>query len=296
MIDTRISRRLAATPLAIGLGALIFAGSLVLPQTAGAATGNSLRIVASTVPTTPGASFSVQVQGSSAGPVSGTAASVVFDRTTLRVTALAKGSDWTTNGASFAGYPTTANTATFLANANAAGKVPSIAAFFIDGSTNLAAGAHTLLTVTFHVVACGSSGIDLPVGPTDGAMLDGTAVWYGSALTVTSSSGAVTDPCPTSTPTPTPTPVSTPTPVPTATPIPTPVPVPTPTPSATPTPAPTATVAATAGSGITPPPTAAMDHPATASGGPWSLALFAGAALLASIVTAVVTGLAGRRR
>jgi hypothetical protein len=39
-----------------------------------------------------------------------------------------------------------------------------------------------------------------------------------------------------------------------------------------------------------------MDHPATASGGPWSLALFAGAALLASIVTAVVTGLAGRRR
>lgn len=159
-----------------------------------ATAGNSLTIEVPSTVTTTGATFTIQVVGHSAAEVSGTSATVVFDATKLHVTAIEKGADWTALGASWAGFPSLANTPAFLTSANAAGKVPLIAAYFLDGSS-VAGGDHPFLSVTFNVVACGDSAIDLPIGPIDGAMLDGQAATYGDALTVTSASGSVSAPC-----------------------------------------------------------------------------------------------------
>jgi hypothetical protein len=161
----------------------------LVPATALAA-GNSLRLSPASSSVGNGATFTVHVIGNSAGAVSGTSASVTFDKTKLQVTAIVKGTDWVNGGAGWAGYPTSANLATFLANANSAGKIPSIAAFFLSGS--LPAGDHTLFTVTFHAIATGSAVVNLPIGPSDGGMLDGSVATYGNALTVTAASPAGT--------------------------------------------------------------------------------------------------------
>ena len=191
---TRATWRRTA-PIALSLGALAAAASLYTPAPPLAA-GNTLSVTPVTVNGSTGGTFTIHVVGNSSVPVAGTSASVVFDSTKLHVTDLAKGADWTSNGASWAGYPSTANKATFIANANSAGKVPAIGAVFTDGSSTLAASTdHDLYTVTFQVTACGQSTISLPVGAADGGMLDGNVATYGASLTVTSSGATVTVPC-----------------------------------------------------------------------------------------------------
>jgi hypothetical protein len=203
--------------LALVLGSLLVGAYLLVPATALAA-GNSLRLSPASSSVGNGATFTVHVIGNSAGAVSGTSASVTFDKTKLQVTAIVKGTDWVNGGAGWAGYPTSANLATFLANANSAGKIPSIAAFFLSGS--LPAGDHTLFNVTFHAIATGSAVVNLPIGPSDGGMLDGSVATYGNALTVTAASPAGTytinaAPAPTPTPSTTPAPSATPAAIPT---------------------------------------------------------------------------------
>jgi hypothetical protein len=192
-MHTKIRSGLEAST-ALAMSALLAFTGIGAPV-ASAVVGNSLTINAPATTTSQGASFTVQVTGHSGIDVSGTSATVVFDKARLQVTAIAKGTDWTAAGASWAGYPSVANMATFLAGANAAGKVPLIAAYFLDGS-GLPAGDHGFLSVTFSVIACGGSVLGLPIGPADGGMLDGQVATYGSDLAVTSTSGSVSAPCP----------------------------------------------------------------------------------------------------
>ena len=160
------------------------------------AAGDSLSIDPVTTTASVGDSFTVTVLGTSAGPVSGTQASLVFDPTELQITALAKGTDWVENGAGFAGYPGLPRMAAFIASANAAGEIPAIAAYFSDGPSNMPAGDHDLYSVTFTAIACGDSSLDLPIGPADGTMIDGNSATYGNALgDVISASGDVDVPC-----------------------------------------------------------------------------------------------------
>jgi hypothetical protein len=192
-MNTKIRSGLQAS-IALVLSALVAFTGIGAPV-ASAIVGNSLTIEGPTTATSLGATFTVGVVGHSGIEVSGTSATVVFDKAKLQVTAIDKGADWTAAGASWAGYPSAPNLANFLAGANAVGKLPLIAAYFLDGSS-LAAGDHTLLNVTFSVIACGDSALELPIGPADGGMLDGQVATYGGELTVTSTGGSVSAPCP----------------------------------------------------------------------------------------------------
>ena len=178
----------AATVVAVLLSAL--AGATPAP-----ASVNTLAIDPVTTTTSVGDNFTFDVVGSSVGPVSGTGASVVFDPGELQIVSISKSDDWVSNGAGYAGYPSAANMAAFIASANAAGKVPPIAAFFADGSSYLEAGQHDLYSVTLEAIACGDSDLELPMGQADGGMLDGRSDTYGDQLEASSSDGSVSVRC-----------------------------------------------------------------------------------------------------
>jgi hypothetical protein len=180
--------RARAAIATIGIAALAAGAVLSAPLDAIAA-GNTLSLNPATKSVTSGTTFTVTVVGTTSGTVGGTSASVTFDKTLLHVTAIAKGADWTGAGAIWAGWPTPVNMTTYLTTANGAGKVPLIGAALLTGS--LPAGAHTLYTITFQAVAPGSAVVGLPIGPVDGAMIDGT----GGTITVTTvSPSACTSP------------------------------------------------------------------------------------------------------
>ena len=159
------------------------------------AAGNTLRIEPASNSIATGASFTVRVVGNTSGPVVGAQAAVAFDNTQLQIQSIAKGADWVSGGAVYGGYPSPANMSSFIGAANAAGKLPGIAAFISDGSSFLAAGDHDLLSITFKATACGTSSLSLPVGPADATMIDGAAASYGNALPVTTTAGSVSVAC-----------------------------------------------------------------------------------------------------
>jgi hypothetical protein len=188
--STRI-RRISIRPAVLFLAALLAAGSMIAPVTA-LATGNMFRVEAPSTSASPGGTFSVRVVSTTDGLLGGARASVVFDPSLLSIAAVTKGPDWVAAGATFTGFPD----ATVLAAANTAGKLPPVAAFFADEVTTLPAGDHDLISITFTVLACGNGTIDLPIGPTDAAFIDGSAGAYGTYLAVTGTSGgALVDPC-----------------------------------------------------------------------------------------------------
>ena len=186
-------RRLGLAPIALAPGALLTVSSLQLAAPTLAA-GDTLWIESPSNIVAVGGTFTIRVVANASVDISGSQTSIVFDSIRLQLQSIAKGADWVDNGAGFAGYPSAANMATFIANANAAGKLSPIATFFSDGSS-LPAGDHDLLRVTFAAIACGDSTIDLPVGPTDASLIDGRPATYGDALAVTTTGGSVTVPC-----------------------------------------------------------------------------------------------------
>jgi hypothetical protein len=157
-----------------------------------ATVSDSLRVEAASTGVSIGDSFTVHIIGNTAGKVSGAEASLTFDKTLLQVTAIAKGANWTAASATWVGWPTAPNLPTFLVNANAAGKIPGIAATFLDGSSYLAGGDRELYSVTFSAIANGSTSLDLPIGPADGYMTDGETANYGLPLSLVATPGSVT--------------------------------------------------------------------------------------------------------
>jgi len=175
-------------------GAVLLVATVLVPATALAAGSGTLSVSPATVTTSSG-TFSVDIASSTSGVnASGAAASVTFDKTKLQIVSVAKasgGESWDAAGASWAGLPN----ASIIAAANAAGKLPAVGAYLTSGAMP-DDPPQALITVTFLVVACGDSTIGLPVGPSDGEMLDGTAgATYGDPIAVTSTSGAIVNPC-----------------------------------------------------------------------------------------------------
>ena len=203
---------------ALGMGALLVAGAIAIVPSAVFAAGNNITVSPATTNTTTGGTFTVTVNANSDVAISGAGAALNFDKNLLSLTGIAKDATEVANGVSYAGFPTAANTASFIATANAAGQIPTIAWTYTDGSSFEAAGAdHGIFSATFQVLAGGNSSLDPVIVPGVGGLLDGTVAGYGASLSpVTTASGAVVNPI--VAPTPTPTPTVAPTPPPSAAP------------------------------------------------------------------------------
>ena len=174
-------------------GLLLITGGLA-PVSPVLAAGDTIRIDPATSMLSVGDTVTLTIVGNTSAAAAGSQASVVFDPSELQVVSIAKGADWVEAAAAYAGYPNPTRMASFLADANASGKLPAIAAYFTDGSS-LEAGDHALLTVTFEATSCGDSTVDLPIGPTDGAMIDGEPGTYGDDLSILSVPGSVSVAC-----------------------------------------------------------------------------------------------------
>jgi len=166
-------------------------GSLAPPGALAA--GNVISLDLPSGETSKGDALSVDVVSQADVFISGASASIAFDRSRLAVVTVTVSKDWLGNGAMVAGVPTATTEGEFVADANAAGKVPLIAAFFVDGKS-LPAGGHELMTVTFRVLSCGVSRIEPQAGP-EGVLLDGRKDSYGKTLEVTSAGAALEVPC-----------------------------------------------------------------------------------------------------
>ena len=197
--------RLGQKAAALALGATVIVSSLAIAAPVMAAGPYTLTVSPATVNTTPGGSFSVDVVGTTITPdsISGVTASLTWTGG-LTLTGITTGADWVAAGAGALGFPSVANTATFIAAANAAGKIPALGFSFLDGSSNLV-GAHTVFTATFTAGTCGAAvTFGLPLGPSDGGMLDGDAANYAGTIIPTATGGTVNNPCATPPPAPTP--------------------------------------------------------------------------------------------
>ena len=180
---------------ALSAGAMLLVATVLAPV-ASADTGgtNTIKVIPATTTISPvgtGSSFTVNVVANGSVAISGAGAGLTFDNSKLQLTNLVKDPTEVANGVAYAGFPSAANLATFISNANTAGSIPVIAWTYQDGSSNETANAdHGIYAATFSVSAVGDSTLTPFLGAT-GAILDGTAGNYGNPLTPTLVNGNV---------------------------------------------------------------------------------------------------------
>lgn len=185
------------------MSAILAIGTIAMPMSTFAAGGDTLFVSPATSSPTVGSSFTVAVKVNTTVAIHGAGASLTFDNSRLQLTAVNAASDQ--GSASYAGLPASPTDSAYLASANAAGKIPGIA-WFLTSSTEPASVDHGIFTATFQAIAPGTSSLDIPIGPSDGNIID----LNGDTITDTTSvSGSVVTPVP---PTPTPTPTAPPPP------------------------------------------------------------------------------------
>ena len=190
------SRRIGMRFLTLSAGAILAIGSLAMPMSAAAA-DNSISVGPATTTISPagstGGTFTVDITANGSMDISGAGAALDFDNTRLQLTALAKDATEVGNGVTYAGFPTPANTTTFIAGANSAGEIPTIAWTYTDGSSAEPASTDVgIFNATFEVIAAGDSSIDPVVIPGVGGLLDGSSDNYGNSLSpITLNSGSV---------------------------------------------------------------------------------------------------------
>jgi hypothetical protein len=166
-----------------GLMAVALAIAIGGPAVAGAP---MLRVDPPIVKVIAGAEFTVRVIQDAPGPVSGAQASVTFDDTILQVESV-------TPGAAYAQAPIVLpqDLASAVASANQAGRLAQVAAAFLPPAS-VSSGPAVFLVVKFRAVGCGTTALELPVGPRDAAMIDGSQEAYGVSIDVTAVGGQVT--------------------------------------------------------------------------------------------------------
>jgi len=181
-----------------------------------AAAGNTMAITpAATGGLAVGDTFTVRVVLNASEATSGVAATVTFDPKIVQLQSFVRGAQWAQAPLQIAG-----NT---IATANQLGALKNVASAFFPPDA-VPAGQSDVLSLTFQIVACGSTWLGVPTGKTDSQVLGGTSADYGLALPLATTGGTATA-CPGSTPAPSPTPT------PSGSPRPTPVPTPTPSPT-----------------------------------------------------------------
>ena len=188
--------------LTLGLAAVVALSEVIAPA-ATAVVGTTLFVSPATTTISPlgstGGSLAATVTFNATADISGAGAALQFDKTRLRLTALGKDATLVANGVSYVGFPSAAGMATFIANANAAGEIPTIAWSYTDGSSSEAAGSdHPIFTATFTVIKAGDSHVTPVIVPSIGGLLDGRVATYGSSFAIDSIvSGAVMNALPT---------------------------------------------------------------------------------------------------
>lgn len=173
-------RRVAATSLAAAALSIATIGS---PASAGDA---FLRVLPSSVEVAKGQLFAVKVEQNAASATSGAQASLAFDPSVVQIVSV-------TPGASYADAPifVPQDLGAAVRAANLTGKLAQIAAAFTPpGATP--AGANDFLVVRFRAVGCGQTDLQLPIGPSDAALISGAADDYGASIPLTTSGGHVT--------------------------------------------------------------------------------------------------------
>jgi hypothetical protein len=169
---------------AVMAGALASAGAATPLLAAGQAT---LRIDPAVVRIVAGDDVPVRIVQDTPFATSGTQASLDFDPRLLQIESV-------TPGAAFAQAPVFVprDLAGDIAKANDSGRLAQVAAAFTPPGA-VPAGTATFLVVRFRAIACGTSGLDLPVGgPFDAQMIDGRQDGYGNAVPVTTNGGSLT--------------------------------------------------------------------------------------------------------
>src|SRR5262245_9170195 len=129
---TQRVRRFRLASAALSLGAILVAGSLISALPVMAAGTGTVRIDPNTEPAAgPGSTFTISVISNAGVTTTGIQASVVFDKSLLQITSVARpAADWGT-GAPFIGpsgdLTIAANLATAIATANGTGKLATVA-------------------------------------------------------------------------------------------------------------------------------------------------------------------------
>jgi hypothetical protein len=175
---------------ALSAGAMFLVASVLVPATALAAGSGTLSVSPTSVSTSTGSTFFVDINSQATTALSGASTGVDFDKTKLQIISVAMGTGWNTAGVSWV-LPT----APTIATANTTGHLPAIAAYFTDGTSSLPANTNEVLArVTFFATATGSaSPISLTTsGPDTAALIDGAAASYGTPVATTATGGAVT--------------------------------------------------------------------------------------------------------
>src|SRR5262245_24644935 len=167
--------RARRSAVAAVLCAIVLAPTFLSAPRPTAAAGNTLRIEPADLAVAKDATFDVTVIQNAEAETSGAQATITFDPELAQITAVTKGAAYTAAPV-FTGATEDAITA-----ANGSGRLSTVAlAFLPPGSVPV--GDQDVLVITFRAVGCGALDLDLPIGPADGALLDGRAATYGAAL------------------------------------------------------------------------------------------------------------------
>jgi hypothetical protein len=166
--------------------ALAFLGLVVVgPATAA---GNAFRIELPSATVGAHARFFVKIVQQTAVATSGAQATLAFDPSLLQVTTVRVRGPYAAAPV-FLG----ANDAA-IAAANTTGRLSTVAAAFLPPGS-VPAGNAEFLEIGLRAVGCGRADLELPAGPADAMLLDGTGRDYGETLTVNSTSGEVMIDC-----------------------------------------------------------------------------------------------------
>jgi hypothetical protein len=171
---------------ALSAGAMFLVASVLVPATALAAGTGTVSLSPATVSPTTGSTFTVTVTSQASTAMSGASAAIDFDKSKLQVISVSKGAGWNVAGSTWQ-IPSVGA----IATANATGHLPSIAAYFTDGTSSVPANTPTVLaTVSFFAYTAGTPTISITTSGGDAAsIIDGAAVSYGSEV-VTSAGGS----------------------------------------------------------------------------------------------------------
>ena len=183
---------IAGLPLA--LAAILIVGEALAPAATTATAINSVFVTPATTTIAPlgstGGGVNVTVTVNAGVDLSGAGAALTFDKAKLHLTSIAKDPAEVANGVNWGGFPAPASMATFIANANAAGEIPSIGWYYISSSFEAAGADHGIFSASFAVIAAGDSTLT-PVIDAFGGLIDGTVANYGAPVSVDSIAGGV---------------------------------------------------------------------------------------------------------
>ena len=187
----RIRQALVAVAVVAILGIAGVSGAIAVHALGANATPapNRLEIDSADSTTSLGKRFTVRVTQTTDVPTSGTQTTLKFDHTKLRIESVTWGSAF---GRAVVRIPTAWPQT--IEEANASGSLKAVTAA-LAAPNQVPAGTQVFLSIDFTAISCGQSRLDLPIGPTDATMLDGTMATYGNAIAVGTVGGTVSISC-----------------------------------------------------------------------------------------------------